>query len=128
MSMPGIRHPFPGIGQGDELTVDFTVLGRRFIGLNGGPNYTPNEAVSLMVLTNSQDETDCYWNVITGDGGKEAPCSWCRDRWGFTWQIKPRRLLELVGGSDRAAGRRAMEAMMTMSKINIAAIERAAAG
>ena len=120
--------PIPGIGQGDELTVEFTVLGRRFVGLNGGSNYTPNEAVSFMVLTDSQEETDRYWNAVTSNGGKELPCGWCRDRWGFTWQITPRRLLELVNGSDRAAGRRAMEAMMTMKNIDIAAIERAAAG
>ncbi|WP_342722477.1 VOC family protein [Bradyrhizobium sp. B097] len=119
--------PIPGIGQGDELTVEFTVLGRRFVGLNGGSNYTPNEAVSFMVLTDSQEETDRYWNAVTSNGGKELPCGWCWDRWGFTWQITPRRLLELVNGSDRAAGRRAMEAMMTMKKIDIAAIERAAA-
>ena len=118
--------PIPGIGQGDELTVEFTVLGRRFVGLNGGSNYTPNEAVSFMVLTDSQEETDRYWNAVTSNGGKELPCAWCRDRWGFTWQITPRRLLELVNGSDRAAGRRAMEAMMTMKKIDIAAIQRAA--
>ena len=124
----GHPSPMPGIGQGDELTVEFTVLGRRFVGLNGGPNYKPSEAVSFMVLTGSQEETDRYWNAITGNGGKEAPCGWCHDRWGFTWQITPRRLLEFVSGPDRAAGRRAMEAMMTMGKIDIAAIERAAAG
>jgi predicted 3-demethylubiquinone-9 3-methyltransferase (glyoxalase superfamily) len=122
----GHPSPIPGIGQGDELTVEFTVLGRRFVGLNGGSNYKPNEAVSFMVLTDSQDETDRYWNAITTGGGKELPCGWCRDRWGFAWQITPRRLLELVSGADRAAGKRAMEAMMTMSKIDIAAIERAA--
>ena len=88
----------------------------------------PNEAVSFMVLTDSQQETDRYWNAVTKNGGKELPCGWCRDRWGFTWQITPRRLLELVNGSDQAAGRRAMEAMMTMKNIDIAAIERAAAG
>ncbi|WP_299112921.1 VOC family protein [uncultured Bradyrhizobium sp.] len=120
--------PIPGIGQGDELTVEFTVLGRRFVGLNGGSNYVPNEAVSFMVLTDSQEETDRYWNAVTTNGGAELPCGWCRDRWGFTWQITPLRLLELINGADRAAGRRAMEAMMTMKNIDIAAIERAAAG
>jgi predicted 3-demethylubiquinone-9 3-methyltransferase (glyoxalase superfamily) len=123
----GHESPIPGVGQGDELTVEFTVLGRRCVGLNGGPNYVPNEAVSFMVLTDSQEETDRYWHAITGNGGKEAPCGWCRDRWGFTWQITPRRLLELVSGSDHAVGKRAMEAMMTMTKIDIAAIERAVA-
>lgn len=129
-SQVGARNvsPIPGIGQGDELTVEFTVLGQRYVGLNGGSNYKPNEAVSFMVLTDTQAETDRYWTAITGNGGEEAPCGWCRDRWGFTWQITPRRLLELVNGSDRAAGKRAMEAMMTMKKIDIATIERAAAG
>ncbi|MGF6308908.1 putative 3-demethylubiquinone-9 3-methyltransferase (glyoxalase superfamily) [Bradyrhizobium sp. i1.8.4] len=122
----GHTSPIPGVGAGDELTVEFTVLGQRCVGLNGGPNFKPNEAVSFMVLTDSQEETDRYWEAITSNGGTEAPCGWCRDRWGFTWQITPRRLLELVNGSDRAAGRRAMEAMMTMKKIDIAAIERAA--
>jgi predicted 3-demethylubiquinone-9 3-methyltransferase (glyoxalase superfamily) len=123
------RHvsPIPGIGQGAELTVEFTVLGRRFVGLNGGPNYKANEAVSFMVLTDNQEETDRYWAAITGNGGEEAPCGWCRDRWGFSWQITPRRLLELVNGADLDAGKRAMESMMTMKKIDIAAIERAAA-
>jgi predicted 3-demethylubiquinone-9 3-methyltransferase (glyoxalase superfamily) len=123
------RHvsPIPGIGQGAELTVEFTVLGRRFVGLNGGPNYKANEAVSFMALTDSQEETDRYWAAITGNGGEEAPCGWCRDRWGFSWQITPKRLLELVNGVDLDAGKRAMESMMTMKKIDIAAIERAAA-
>jgi len=107
--------------------VEFTVLGRRFIGLNGGPNFKANEAVSFMVETDSQEETDRYWNAIVGNGGEEAPCGWCKDQWGFAWQITPRRLLEFVTGSDRGAARRAMEAMMTMMKIDISAIERAAA-
>ncbi|ASL46185.1 hypothetical protein bAD24_III02225 [Burkholderia sp. AD24] len=123
----GHASPIPGVGQGPDLTVEFTVLGRRFVGLNGGPNYTPNEAISFMVETDTQEETDRYWNAIVRNGGSEAPCGWCKDRWGFSWQITPRRLLELVTGSDREAGKRAMEAMMTMKKIDIAAIERAAA-
>ncbi|SAL34283.1 3-demethylubiquinone-9 3-methyltransferase [Caballeronia terrestris] len=118
--------PIPGIGQGPELTVEFTVLGRRFVGLNGGPNYKPNEAISFMVLTDDQKETDRYWNAVIGNGGAEAPCGWCKDRWGFSWQITPKRLLELVNSADQDVGRRAMEAMMTMKKIDIAGIERAA--
>jgi predicted 3-demethylubiquinone-9 3-methyltransferase (glyoxalase superfamily) len=124
----GHASPKPGVGQGPELTVEFTVLGRRFVGLNGGSNFKPNEAVSFMVLTDSQKETDRYWEAIIANGGNEAPCGWCRDRWGFSWQITPRRLLEFVNGPDRDAARRAMEAMMTMTKIDISAIERAAAG
>jgi predicted 3-demethylubiquinone-9 3-methyltransferase (glyoxalase superfamily) len=123
------RHvsPKPGVGQGDELTVEFTVLGRRFVGLNGGPNFRATEAVSFMVVTASQEETDRYWNAITGNGGQEAPCGWCKDRWGFSWQITPKRMLDIYAGADRAAAARAMDAMMTMRKIDIAAIERAAA-
>ncbi|MFP6562066.1 VOC family protein [Paraburkholderia sp. B3] len=119
--------PIPGIGHGPELTVEFTVLGRRFVGLNGGPNFKASEAVSFMVLTNSQEETDRYWNAIVGRGGEESACGWCKDRWGFSWQITPARLLELVNGADVGAAKRAMEAMMQMRKIDIVEIERAAA-
>ncbi|SAL53802.1 3-demethylubiquinone-9 3-methyltransferase [Caballeronia cordobensis] len=118
----------PGVGSGPELTVEFTVLGQRFLGLNGGPNFRPNEAVSFMIHTNSEEETDRYWHAIVGNGGEEAPCGWCKDRWGFSWQITPKRLLDIFNGPDREAARRAMDAMMTMKKIDIAAIERAAAG
>jgi predicted 3-demethylubiquinone-9 3-methyltransferase (glyoxalase superfamily) len=118
---------YPGGEQGNELTVEFTLLGQSFVGLNGGDNFKPNEAVSFMVLTESQEETDRYWNAITGNGGAESMCGWCKDRWGFSWQITPRRLLELTGeGGD--AGKRAFQAMMTMKKIDIATIEAAAAG
>ena len=118
---------FPGGELGDELTVEFTVLGRPFVGLNGGPTFTPNEAVSFMVMTEDQEETDRYWNAITRNGGAESACGWCRDRWGFSWQITPRRLLELTGeGGERA--KRAFEAMMGMKKIDIAALDRAVEG
>ena len=119
---------YPGGSEGTELTVEFTVLGRSFVGLNGGPNFKPNEAVSFMVLTESQEETDRYWNAITQNGGAESECGWCRDRWGFSWQITPRVLLEAVGSSDPAKAKRAFEAMMTMRKIDIATIERAVQG
>ena len=118
----------PSMQEGGELTVDFTLLGRSFVGLNGGPNFKPNEAVSFMVLTDSQEETDRYWNAITQNGGQESECGWCKDRWGFSWQITPRVLLEAVGSSDKAKAKRAFEAMMTMRKIDIATIERAIAG
>jgi predicted 3-demethylubiquinone-9 3-methyltransferase (glyoxalase superfamily) len=118
---------YPGGSKGDELTVEFTVLGRPFVGLNGGPNFKPNEAVSFMVLTEDQEETDRYWNAITQNGGEESACGWCKDKWGFSWQITPKRLLELTGeGGERA--KRAFQAMMTMRKIDIATIEAAAAG
>ena len=116
---------FPGGREGTELTVEFTVLGRRFVGLNGGPNFTANEAVSFMVVTESQEETDRYWNAIIANGGVESACGWCKDRWGFSWQITPRRLLELTTSSDGVAAKRAFESMMTMRKIDIAAIEAA---
>lgn len=119
---------FPGGTQGTELTVEFTVLGQAFVGLNGGPNFTPNEAVSFMVTTEDQAETDLYWTAIVDNGGAESACGWCRDRWGFSWQITPRALLAAMSDPDRAAAKRAMDAMMTMRKIDIAAIEAARAG
>ena len=118
----------PSMQAGGELTVEFTVLGRAFVGLNGGPNFTPDEAVSFMVMTASQEETDRYWNAIVDNGGAESECGWCKDRWGFCWQITPRALMEAMADPDRAAAKRAMEAMMTMRKIDIATIERARAG
>ena len=118
----------PSMQEGGELTVDFTLLGRSFVGLNGGPNFKPNEAVSFMVLTDSQEETDRYWNAITQNGGEESECGWCRDKWGFFWQITPRALIKAMSNPDREAARRAMEAMMTMKKIDIAAIEAAERG
>lgn len=118
---------FPGGQEGNELTVEFTVLGRKFIGLNGGPNFRPNEAVSFMVLTVDQAETDRYWAAITGNGGAESECGWCKDRWGFSWQITPRRLIDLTADPDRAKAKRVFEAMMTMTKIDIATLEAAAA-
>ena len=118
---------FPGGEQGEELTVEFTLLGRPFVGLNGGPNFKPNEAVSFMVLTDDQEETDRFWNAITQNGGKESACGWCKDRWGYSWQITPRRLLELTtSGGER--GKRAFQAMMTMGKIDIAALNAAVEG
>ncbi|TIN18013.1 MAG: VOC family protein, partial [Mesorhizobium sp.] len=119
---------YPGGKEGNELTVEFTVLGQSFLGLNGGPNFKANESVSLMVLTEDQEETDRYWKAIVGNGGSESACGWCKDRWGFSWQITPKRLMELTTSPDRAKAKRAMEAMMTMKKIDIAALEAAAAG
>jgi predicted 3-demethylubiquinone-9 3-methyltransferase (glyoxalase superfamily) len=119
---------YPGGEEGNELTVEFTVLGQAFVGLNGGPNFTPDEAVSFMVITDDQEETDRYWNAITRNGGAESACGWCKDRWGFSWQITPRVLLEAMDNPDRDAARRAMDAMMKMKKIDIATIEEALAG
>ncbi|MHB2205817.1 VOC family protein [Methylobacterium sp. CM6257] len=119
---------FPGGPEGAELVVQFTVLGRPFVGLNGGPNFKANQAVSFMVLTDDQAETDRYWEAIVGNGGEESECGWCKDRWGFSWQITPRALLRANSNPDRAAARRAFEAMMTMRKIDIARIEAAVRG
>ncbi|HEX2136300.1 MAG TPA: VOC family protein [Microvirga sp.] len=119
---------FPGGTEGTELTVEFTVLGRAFVGLNGGPNFKANEAVSFMVLTDTQEETDRYWNAIVGNGGQESECGWCKDRWGFSWQITPRALLRANSNPDRAAAKRAFAAMMTMRKIDIARIQAAERG
>ena len=119
---------YPGGEQGNELTVEFTVLGQEFLGLNGGPNFQPNEAVSFMVYTDNQEETDRYWNAITRNGGQESECGWCKDKWGFSWQITPRALMKAMANPDRAAAKRAMDAMMTMKKIDIARIEAAERG
>jgi predicted 3-demethylubiquinone-9 3-methyltransferase (glyoxalase superfamily) len=119
---------YPDGRQGDELTVEFTVLGRPFLGLNGGPHFKPNEAVSFVVLTDDQEETDRYWNAITQDGGQDSECGWCKDRWGFSWQITPRVLMRAMQNPNPAAAKRAMEAMMTMRKIDIARIEAAERG
>ena len=125
MSAPG---DYPDGHQGDELTVDFTVLGQAFVGLNGGPNFKPNEAISFMVITEDQEETDRYWNAVVGNGGQESACGWCKDRWGFSWQITPRILLEANNSPDKAAAKRAFDAMMTMKKIDVAKIEAALKG
>ena len=118
----------PSTGEGKELTVEFTVLGQPFVGLNGGPAFRFNEAVSFMVYTDTQEETDRYWNAITGNGGEAIDCGWCRDRFGLVWQITPRVLVEAINDPDRAAAKRAFEAMMTLLKIDIAAIEAARRG
>src|SRR6476659_5108472 len=119
---------YPGGNEGDELTVEFTVLGRAFVGLNGGPNFKANEAVSFMVITEDQAETDRYWNAITDNGGAESECGWCKDRWGFSWQITPRVLLEGNSDPDPTVAKRVFDAMMTMQKIDVAKIEAARRG
>ena len=119
---------YPGGKAGDVLTVDFTVLGQSFVGLNGGPTFIFDEAVSFQVFTDTQEETDRYWNAIVGGGGQESMCSWCKDRFGLSWQIVPRVLIDAINDPDRAAAKRAMDAMMTMKKIDIARIKEAHAG
>lgn len=119
---------FPSGKQGDVLTVDFTVAGIPCIGLNGGPAFKHSEAFSFQIATDDQAETDRLWNAIVGNGGQESACGWCRDKWGLSWQISPRVLTEAVTSKDPAVARRAFEAMMTMRKIDVAAIEAAVRG
>jgi len=114
--------------QGQVLTVEFTVLGIPCLGLNGGPAFKHSEAFSFQIVTESQAETDRYWNAIVQNGGVESQCGWCKDRWGLSWQITPRVLLEAVTSPDQASAKRAFEAMMRMQKIDIAAIEAARHG
>ncbi|PXW27113.1 VOC family protein [Paraburkholderia caballeronis] len=119
---------YPDGQQGDVLMVEFTVIGIPCVGLNGGPHFTHNESFSFQVATDDQAETDRLWSAIVGNGGQENACGWCKDKWGISWQITPRALLAAVTGSDRAAAKRAFDAMMTMTKIDIAAIEAARRG
>ena len=118
---------YPSGKQGDELVVEFTVLGIPCVGLNGGPTFKQSEAFSFQVVTDTQEETDRYWNAIVGNGGQESQCGWCKDRWGLSWQITPRVLLDaMAAGGDEA--KRAFDAMMPMKKIDIAIIEAARRG
>ncbi len=119
----------PSQKAGEVVLVEFELLGQKFIGLNGGPEFPQSESVSFVIPTNSQEETDRYWTAIVGNGGAESQCGWCKDKWRVNWQVTPKRLIELIfDNPDPAAARRAMEAMMEMQKIEIAAIEAAAAG
>lgn len=119
---------YPDGSEGDVLVVEFTVLGTACIGLNGGDQFPHSEAFSFQVHTEDQDETDRLWNAIVANGGSESACGWCKDKWGLSWQITPRALSQALAHPDRDAARRAMQAMMTMGKIDIAAIEAAIAG
>src|SRR4026207_138880 len=112
---------FPDGKQGQALTVEFTVLGVPCLGLNGGPLVKHSEALSFQIITEDQGETDRYWNAIVGNGGAESQCGWCKDKWGLSWQITPRALIEAISDPDRAAARRAFEAMMQIGKIDLAA-------
>lgn len=119
---------YPSGKQGDVITVEFTVMGIPCIGLNGGPAFKHSEAFSFQIATEDQAETDRLWNAIIDNGGEASVCGWCKDKWGLSWQISPRVLLEAVASADKAAAKRAFEAMMTMTKIDIAAIEAAVKG
>ncbi len=119
---------YPSGKQGDVLTVEFTVMGIPCLGLNGGPHARHSEAFSFQVATADQAETDRYWNAIVGNGGQERECGWCRDKWGLFWQITPIVLTKAYTSPDRAVAKRAFDAMMTMKKIDVAAIEAAVRG
>lgn len=119
---------YPAGKQGNVLTVEFTVAGIPCLGLNGGPTFQHNEAFSFQIATDDQAETDRLWSAIVSNGGQESACGWCKDRWGISWQITPRVLSEAICDPDPAAAKRAFDAMMTMHKIDIAAIEAARRG
>ncbi|WP_454695125.1 VOC family protein [Achromobacter aegrifaciens] len=119
---------YPSGKQGDVLTVEFTVAGIPCVGLNGGPAFKHSEAFSFQIATEDQAETDRLWNAIIDNGGQASDCGWCRDKWGLSWQITPRMLIEAISDPDAAVAKRAFDAMMTMSKIDIATIEAARRG
>jgi 2-polyprenyl-6-hydroxyphenyl methylase/3-demethylubiquinone-9 3-methyltransferase len=116
---------YPSGAQGGVLTVEFTVMGVACLGLNGGPMFKHSEAFSFQVATDDQAETDRLWNAIVGNGGQESSCGWCKDKWGLSWQITPRVLMTAIADPNRAAAKRAFDAMMDMGKIDIAKIEAA---
>ncbi len=118
---------FPGGKEGDVLTVEFTVYGIPCVGINGGTFFKQSEAFSFQIATDNQEETDRYWNAIVGNGGQESQCGWCKDRWGVSWQITPRALTDAMAAGG-AESKRVFEAMMTMQKIDVAAIEAARRG
>jgi predicted 3-demethylubiquinone-9 3-methyltransferase (glyoxalase superfamily) len=118
---------YPSGKAGDVLTVEFTVLGIPCMGLNGGPQFKHSEAFSFQIATEGQEETDRYWNAIVGNGGEESACGWCKDRWGLSWQITPRVLIDALAAGGPGA-KRAFEAMMDMGKIDVAKIEAARRG
>ncbi|MDX2114809.1 MAG: VOC family protein [Planctomycetota bacterium] len=118
---------YPTGKKGDVLIVDFTVCGIPCMGLNGGPTFKQTEAFSFQIATENQAETDAYWNAIVQNGGSHSDCGWCKDRWGVSWQITPRILTQaMAAGGDVA--QRAFQAMMTMTKIDVAKIQAAIEG
>ena len=127
---PAMRAPgdFPGGQAGVELTVEFTVLGVAFTGLNGGPNFKPNESVSLQVNCKDQDEVDYYWEKLPADGGRESQCGWVSDKYGFAWQVTPEGIDQYYGDADDERADRVMAAMLKMQKLDIATLEAAANG
>ena len=130
-SVDAVHHApgdYPSGKKGDVLTVEFTVIGITCLGLNSGPAFKHDEAFSFQVATEDQAETDRYWNAIVGNGGQESDCGWCKDKWGLSWQITPVALTQAITDPDPGVAKRAFDAMMTMRKIDIAAIEAARRG
>jgi 2-polyprenyl-6-hydroxyphenyl methylase/3-demethylubiquinone-9 3-methyltransferase len=119
---------YPSGKAGDVLTVEFTVAGIPCLGLNSGPAFKQSEAFSFQIATDDQTETDRLWNAIVGNGGQESACGWCKDKWGLSWQITPRVLTEGIADRDPVVAKRVFDAMMTMTKIDIARIEAARRG
>jgi predicted 3-demethylubiquinone-9 3-methyltransferase (glyoxalase superfamily) len=118
----------PGLSKGDVITVDWTMLGQPFTGINGGPDFKFNESISFAIDCADQAEVDHYWDALTAGGGEPGPCGWLKDRFGLSWQVVPHRLGELLAGSDPAGAQRAMEAMLQMGKLDVAALEAAYEG
>jgi predicted 3-demethylubiquinone-9 3-methyltransferase (glyoxalase superfamily) len=125
----GVTHYGPDMPgpEGEVLTVDFSLDGQRYVGLNGGPQFTFSEAISFQIMCADQDEVDHYWSRLS-DGGEKGPCGWVKDRFGVSWQVNPTRLQELIDDPDPGRAQRAMQAMLRMQKIDIAELERAADG
>ena len=119
---------YPSGKAGDVLTVQFTLAGRRYLGLNGGPEFAFTEALSLQIDCEDQEEVDRIWDALAADGGQPSRCGWIKDRWGLSWQVVPRAMTQMLTSSDRAGAGRAMQAMMTMGKLDVAALEKAFAG
>lgn len=118
----------PSVSEGQELMVSFTLNGSPFVGLNGGPHFQFNEAVSFMISTDGQAETDRYWDALIADGGQPSQCGWLKDQFGVSWQVVPQQMGAYLGGPDADGARRAMEAMLEMSKIDIQALKEAYEG
>jgi predicted 3-demethylubiquinone-9 3-methyltransferase (glyoxalase superfamily) len=125
----GVTHYGPDMPgpEGEVLTVDFSLDGQRYVGLNGGPQFTFSEAISFQIMCADQDEVDHYWSRLS-DGGEKGPCGWVKDRFGVSWQVNPTRLQELIDDPNPGRAQRAMQAMLRMQKIDIAELERAADG
>ena len=119
---------YPDGKEGDVLTVEFTVMGIPFIAINGGPAFRQDEAFSIVINTDTQEETDRYWNAIVGNGGEESMCGWCKDRFGLSWQVVPKQMFDTVYGKDPVGANRAMQAMLQMRKLDVAKLEKAYAG